>query len=173
MIGFLGRVGCGWLCLLSLGCIVSCFVPVGSVILGLCSWFRGSSLLHTFGQLPNSTVLTFTTRRALQSKPEEISRQWVFLGETIAQRCASPGRRRRPICATGLSFWQLAYSCECFSNSLALAFGSSGVFLFAAYVLFLLFCSFSCWPRHSGPCLASALRAGLAWSRTDVVAVPS
>ena len=107
-------------------------------ILG-CSWFRGSSLLHTFGQLPNSTVLTFTTRIAPQRKPEEISRQWVFLGETIAPRCASPGRRRRPICATGLSFWQLAYSCECFSSSLALAFGSSGVFLFAAYVLFLLF----------------------------------
>ena len=108
-----------------------------------CSWFRGSSLLHTCGQLPKSTVLTFTTRRAPQKKPEETGRQWVFLGETIAQRCASPGRRRRPpICATGLSFWQLAYSCECFSNSLALTFGSSGVFLLAAFDLFLLAASY-------------------------------
>ena len=132
-----------------------------------CSWFRGSSLLHTFGQLPNSTVLTFTTRRAPQRKPEEISRQWVFSlvkqGYSVVLPQGAGG---------GQSFWQLAYYCECFSNFVALAFGSSGVFLSAAYVLFLLFfCSFSCWPRHSGPCLASALRAGLAWSRTDVVAI--
>ena len=40
--------------------------------------------------------------------------------------------------------------------------------------LLLVSCSFfSCWLRHSGRCLASSLRAGLAWSRTDVVAVLS
>ena len=96
----LGEIGL-WLALPAV-CIVSCPVPVGSVLLGLCSWLRGSSFLRAFGQQPNRKVVTFTIRRAPRGKQKKRGDSWFFPWKTRAQRCASP-ERRRPICATGLS----------------------------------------------------------------------
>ena len=113
----------------------------------------------------NRKVVTFTIRRAPRGNQKKRGDSWFFLGKQ--------GHSGVLLQSAGGPSVQLACSCECFSNSLELAFGSSGVFLFAACVLFLLSFVFSCWPRLAGPCWASALQAGLAWSGTDVVALSS
>ena len=48
------------------------------------------------GQLPNRTVITLTTR----ALPRKLGNSWCFLGETGAQRGASLGHQRDPLCAT-------------------------------------------------------------------------